>query len=44
MAFGSLLEAKGNYPKIVLYKESSFMGNYEGIPAVKVDDWLMGRL
>jgi len=40
--FGSLLEIKDNYPKIVLYKESSFKGNYEGIPAVKIEDWLMG--
>ena len=38
--FGSLLEIKDNYPKIVLYKESSFRGNYEGIYAVKVEDWL----
>ncbi|MCL2053043.1 MAG: ATP-binding protein [Oscillospiraceae bacterium] len=41
--FGSLLEIKDNYPKIVLYKESSFKGNYEGIPAVRVEDWLMSR-
>jgi predicted AAA+ superfamily ATPase len=41
--FGSLLEVKDNYPKFVLYKESSYNGNYEGIPAVKVEDWLMGR-
>ena len=40
--FGSLLDAKDNYPKIVLYKESSFKGNHEGIPAVRIDDWLMG--
>ncbi|MCL2404662.1 MAG: ATP-binding protein [Defluviitaleaceae bacterium] len=39
--FGSLLEVKDNYPKFVLYKESSFMGNYEGIPAMKIEDWLM---
>ncbi len=39
--FGSLLEIRDNYPKFVLYKESSFKGNYEGIPAVKVEDWLL---
>lgn len=39
--FGSLLEIKDNYPKYVLYKESSFKGNYEGVPAVKIEDWLM---
>jgi len=39
--FGSLLEVKDNYPKLVLYKEGSFKGNYEGIPAMMVDDWLM---
>ena len=38
--FGSLLEIKDNHPKIVLYKEGSFWGNYEGIPAVRVEDWL----
>jgi len=42
--FGSLLEIKDNYPKFVLYKEGSFSGNYEGIPAVKVEDWLMGKM
>ena len=41
--FGSLLEVKDNYPKFVLYKESSFKGNYEGIPAVKIEDWLLER-
>lgn len=41
--FGSLLEIKDNYPKIVLYKEGAFRGSYEGIPAVKIDDWLMGK-
>lgn len=40
--FGSLLEVKNNYPKIVLYKEGSFKGNYEGIPAVSIEEWLMG--
>lgn len=41
--FGSLLDIKDNYPKYVLYKESSFKGNYEGIPAVKIEDWLLGN-
>jgi len=41
--FGSLLDVKDNYPKLVLYKESSFKGNFEGIPAVRVEDWLMGN-
>lgn len=41
--FGSLLEIKDNYPKVVLYKEGSFKGKYEGIPAVKIEDWLMGK-
>ena len=39
--FGSLLDIKDNYPKYVLYKESSFKGNYEGIPAMKIDDWMV---
>lgn len=39
--FGSLLDVKDNYPKYVLYKEGLFKGNYEGIPAVKVEDWLL---
>lgn len=38
--FGSLLEIKDNYPKYVLYKEGIFQGNYEGIPAMKVEEWL----
>jgi len=38
--FASLLSVKDNYPKIVLYKESSFKGNYEGIPAVDIEKWL----
>jgi predicted AAA+ superfamily ATPase len=42
--FGSLLEIKDNYPKFVLYKESSFKGNYEGIPAVRIEDWLIEKL
>ena len=40
--FGSLLEVKDNYPKFVLYKESSFKGNYEGIPALPIEEWLLG--
>lgn len=39
--FGSLLDVKDNYPKLVLCKEGSFQGNYEGIPAMKVEDWLL---
>lgn len=39
--FGSLLEVRDNYPKLVLYQEGSFHGNYEGIPAVRIEDWLM---
>jgi len=39
--FASLLSVKDNYPKIVLYKESSFKGNYEGIPAVDIEKWLL---
>jgi len=42
--FGSLLRIQDNYPKYVLYQESSFKGNYEGIPAVKTRDWLLGRM
>lgn len=42
--FGSLLDVRDNYPKFVLYKESSFRGNYEGIPAVKVEDWLLEKM
>jgi len=42
--FGSLLEVKDNYPKFVLFKESSFKGNYEGIPAISVEDWLTGKI
>lgn len=38
--FGSLLEIKDNYPKFVLYQIGSFKGNYEGIPAVHIIDWL----
>ena len=41
--FGSLLEIRDNYPKLVLYQEGPFRGNYEGIPAVRIEDWLMGE-
>ena len=41
--FGSLLEVRDNYPKLVLYKEGSFRGNYEGIPAIRIEDWLAGK-
>ena len=41
--FGPLLDVKDNYPKFVLYKQSSFKGNYEGIPAVMIEDWLTGN-
>lgn len=41
--FESLLGIKDNYPKYVLYKEGSFKGQYEGIPAMKVEDWLVGK-
>lgn len=40
--FESLLEIRDNYPKIVLYKEGAFQGNYEGIPAVRIEEWLLG--
>ncbi|MDR0797304.1 MAG: ATP-binding protein [Nitrososphaerota archaeon] len=39
--FASLLGVRDNYPKIVLYKKSSFKGNYEGIPAVDIEKWLL---
>ncbi|MCL2165070.1 MAG: ATP-binding protein [Oscillospiraceae bacterium] len=41
--FAALLEIRDNYPKYVLYRESTFKGNYEGIPAVRVEDWLMEK-
>lgn len=41
--FGSLLEIKDNYPKYVLYRESTFKGSYEGIPSIKVEDWLIDK-
>ena len=42
--FGSPLDVRDNYPKIVLYQENSFRGSYEGIPAIKIEDWLMKNL
>lgn len=41
--FASLLEIKDNYPKIVLYQEGFFKGNYEGIPAIKIENWLTDK-
>lgn len=41
--FESLLEIRDNYPKIVLYQQGTFRGNYEGIPAIQIEDWLTGR-
>ena len=41
--FCTLLEVRDNYPKLVLYKEGSFRGNYEGIPAIRIEDWLVGK-
>ena len=41
--FGSLLKIRDNYPKIVLYQEGSFRGSYEGVPAIRIEDWLMGK-
>ena len=29
------------YPKFVIYMDGSFRGNYKGIPAVKIEDWLL---
>ena len=37
----SLRCVKDSYPNYVLYKDGSFMGNYEGIPAVRIEDWLI---
>jgi len=42
--FKSLLEVRDNYPKIVLYKEGSFKGSFEGIPALRIEDWLLDCL
>jgi predicted AAA+ superfamily ATPase len=39
--FGALLGIKDNYPKYVLHKGSSFSGNFEGIQAMRVEDWLL---
>jgi predicted AAA+ superfamily ATPase len=41
--FGSLLEIRDNYPKTVLCMKSSVKGNYEGIPVVKIEDWLLSN-
>ena len=38
--FGSLLEIRDNYPKIILYKKGFFKGNYEGISVIKIENWL----
>lgn len=38
--FGSLLDIRDNYPKVVLYREGSFRGSFEGIPAISIEDWL----
>lgn len=42
--FASLLEIRDNYPKFVIYKEGTFRGNYEGIPAIRIEDWLRGQI
>jgi len=34
---------KDNYPKVVLYKESLFKGNYEGILVMNVEKWLLEK-
>ncbi|MDR2719349.1 MAG: ATP-binding protein [Nitrososphaerota archaeon] len=39
----SLLHVRDNYPKVVLYKESSFKGNYEGILVMNVKKWLLEK-
>jgi len=41
--FSSLLHVRDNYPKVVLYKESSFKGNYEGILVMNVEKWLLEK-
>ncbi len=41
--FGPLLEVRDNYPKTVLCRKSSVKGNYEGIPVVKIEDWLLNK-
>jgi predicted AAA+ superfamily ATPase len=41
--FDSLLKVKDNHPKIVLYKEGIFSGNYKGIPALKIEEWLLHK-
>jgi predicted AAA+ superfamily ATPase len=40
--FSPLLDVRDNYPKFVIYKDGAFKGNYEGIPAVRIEDWLLG--
>ncbi|MCL2868541.1 MAG: ATP-binding protein, partial [Candidatus Bathyarchaeota archaeon] len=42
--FSSLLHVRDNYPKVVLYKESSFKGNYEGILVMNVEKWLLEKV
>ena len=42
-SFQLYLMAVAIFYKYVLYKESSFKGNYEGIPAVRVEDWVMEK-
>ena len=39
--FRPLLDVRDNYPKYVLFKEGSFRGNMEGIPARRIEDWLL---
>ena len=39
--FASLLVIPDNYKKYVLYRHSSFRGDYEGIPMMGVDEWLL---
>ena len=39
----SLLHVRDNYPKVLLYKESSFKGNYEGILVMNVKKWLLEK-
>ncbi|MCI9570423.1 MAG: hypothetical protein HFG14_11200 [Lachnospiraceae bacterium] len=40
--FGSMLEIQGNYHQMALFQEGAFRGNYEGIPAAGMEDWLTG--
>lgn len=41
--FGPLLTVRDSYPKLVLYQEGFFRGNYGGIPAIGIEDWLTGK-